>query len=379
MRSNFFRVEGLCVRVLSSEYGCVINKNDEVIKMLGRKASKMLNIIIKGIIISIFMVSALTFTMRDAYATLETEKQVVEGAEIPMQSFDDIKVYVDGIQVEFPDQKPYIDKNSRTLIPVRFVSESLGANVAWFEEIKTVDIINSKARIMLKIGERNCIKDGKEMEMDTEVVVTNGRTMVPVRFVSEALGADVRWVIVNNHGIVFNFTKGQTEEEIQRIVERITLQMQASIHKTKAQREFEKLPDYNIPKNEGLQFHGVGYTVEKAAQFAYDFLHVRTNYDAADVASMDAWVENLSQYYTTLNQEGLGKTKETLIKNGSKASSTILLDSSKIRIEGGRFYVAAIVTNNEDGTVYRADIRIGGHDARPSDLGVGILKWTEIE
>ena len=58
----------------------------------------------------------------------------------PVFAEPDILVYVDGEQVTFPDQEPYIDDNNRTLVPVRFPAEEFGAAVDWIGPEQRVDI-----------------------------------------------------------------------------------------------------------------------------------------------------------------------------------------------------------------------------------------------
>lgn len=110
------------------------------------------------------------------------------------QAESSIAVYVNNKKISFPDQKPYINKDNRTLVPVRFVSEALGANVKWDEEIRMVTINQNGRTIKLRIGEKKANVNGREVVFDTRAIITpKNRTMVPLRFVSEALGADVRW------------------------------------------------------------------------------------------------------------------------------------------------------------------------------------------
>ncbi len=105
----------------------------------------------------------------------------------------DISVLVNGKEVNFPDELPYVNQDSRTMVPVRFVSESLGAKVSWDNDNRMVIIDNEDKIIKLKIGENKADINGKTIVFDTSALIQNGRTMVPVRFISEALGAKVGW------------------------------------------------------------------------------------------------------------------------------------------------------------------------------------------
>ncbi len=138
---------------------------------------------------------------------------------------DTINLAVNGELVTFPDQKPYIDKNNRTMVPVRFPAETLGANVDWLPNTRQVHIVNKAhdalkdADIMVTIDKKNVVVNGQTKYMDTTAVITNSRTMVPVRFISEYLGATVTWHDASRAAHVF--TKGQTKEEQDKIMEQI--------------------------------------------------------------------------------------------------------------------------------------------------------------
>ena len=105
----------------------------------------------------------------------------------------EISVTVDGKTVNFPDAKPFIDANGRTLIPVRFVTESLGATVEWNEELRRVNIKKDNIEIILMINDRRFVVNGRIKTMDTEAIIKEGRTFVPIRYVAEELGATVGW------------------------------------------------------------------------------------------------------------------------------------------------------------------------------------------
>ena len=108
-------------------------------------------------------------------------------------ALSEIRVRVNGTQVYFPDGKPYVDSNSRVLVPVRFVSEQLGAKVEWDAAAKRVTIIDGDKVAILKINSKQIMVNGQVKELDTAAIVKGTRTYVPIRFVSEALGATVKY------------------------------------------------------------------------------------------------------------------------------------------------------------------------------------------
>jgi hypothetical protein len=104
-----------------------------------------------------------------------------------------IIVMINGITVAFPDTQPYIDSNSRTMVPIRFVAENLGSKVSWDEKSKTVTITKNSKIICLVIDSRSYIINSNSMLMDTVPAIKEGRTMVPLRFVGEVLGVQTKW------------------------------------------------------------------------------------------------------------------------------------------------------------------------------------------
>lgn len=108
-----------------------------------------------------------------------------------------VDVYVYGEQVVFPDQKPFIDTSvNRTYVPVRFVSEALGAEVAWEQSTQTVTINKDSQQILLTIDSDKATvgpEPSQIITLDAPAALVNDRTVVPLRFVSEVLGATVDW------------------------------------------------------------------------------------------------------------------------------------------------------------------------------------------
>lgn len=103
-----------------------------------------------------------------------------------------INIYkIDGTQIStiaFDDAKPFIDSNGRTLIPLRAVTESLGAVVSWEPSTSTAKVVLGSKTVELQIGKDFGMVNGKKIMMDTKSIVSNGRSFVPLRFVSESLG-----------------------------------------------------------------------------------------------------------------------------------------------------------------------------------------------
>lgn len=90
------------------------------------------------------------------------------------------------------DVAPII-RNDRTMLPARFVAEALGAKVGWNEEFQRVTITKGDVTIIITIGAKTAIVNGEEVKLDAPAFIENDRTYTPIRFISENLGATVAW------------------------------------------------------------------------------------------------------------------------------------------------------------------------------------------
>ena len=131
-----------------------------------------------------------------------------------------IVVKVNGEEVQFPDAKPYSNKDDRTMVPVRFVSEQFGAKVDWDDPNLTAVICRNGITVRVPIGKdtlnvTNADGSNKTVKMDTRAELHDGRTCVPIRFVMESLDA---WV---GYSDMFNvcqiYADQLTPKEINRL------------------------------------------------------------------------------------------------------------------------------------------------------------------
>lgn len=91
------------------------------------------------------------------------------------------------------DVAPIIE-NGRTMLPVRFVADSLGAKVEWFGEASYIKLTGEDGRVIdMRVGEKGTLANGGYNELEVAPFIRDGRTYTPVRFVAEALGAKVIW------------------------------------------------------------------------------------------------------------------------------------------------------------------------------------------
>ncbi len=106
-----------------------------------------------------------------------------------------VDTFLNGVYIDYEKYdniKPVIE-NGRTLVPIRAISESLGAEVSWDESSQKITIVNDGTNIEMTIGSTIAYVDGVEVTLDTAPEIRNGRTLVPVRFIAESFGLNVEW------------------------------------------------------------------------------------------------------------------------------------------------------------------------------------------
>jgi hypothetical protein len=122
------------------------------------------------------------------FAVIKMEKKTV------LLTIGREKASINGITTAL-DAGPYIDPTAgRTLAPLRFISEALGAKIEWQPSPRRVIIRDGSKEIILTIDSKEVIMNGKTEQNDCAPgIVPPGRTFLPLRFIGEALGAEVAY------------------------------------------------------------------------------------------------------------------------------------------------------------------------------------------
>ena len=103
----------------------------------------------------------------------------------------EVKVDFNSIEIEF--DQPAIISEDRTLVPLRKIFETLGAVVEWDEEERKVTADKNGRIVSITIGSDELYVNGKAIKLDVPAKIINNRTLVPVRAISEAYDCEVRW------------------------------------------------------------------------------------------------------------------------------------------------------------------------------------------
>ena len=128
--------------------------------------------------------------------TMFCSSVAVFGAEMVVT--DKITVTMDGEDMDF-DVEPVME-NDRVLVPFRAIFEALGCNVTYTESDgkQFVTAMRGDNQLIIEIGAYDMCVNGNTEAVDAPAVIKDGRTLVPVRAVSETFGANVEWIDASN-------------------------------------------------------------------------------------------------------------------------------------------------------------------------------------
>ena len=123
--------------------------------------------------------------------TTRAETLLIDGQQIEY-SLSPISLYVNNKPIETKTMNP-IQLEGRVLVPAREVFEAMGANVTWDNTLKKVTIKYKSKIIILTMNQAEATINGAPVSMDVPGKIINNKVMIPIRFVSEAMGLHVRW------------------------------------------------------------------------------------------------------------------------------------------------------------------------------------------
>jgi len=110
---------------------------------------------------------------------------------IPASAATGVTVILDGEVMSF-EVEPRI-MNGRTMVPLRAIFEAMGATIEWDGVTQTVRATKGSTVVVLVIGDTRPTVNGEVVAIDQPGVIVNGRTLAPLRFVAEAFGGTVEW------------------------------------------------------------------------------------------------------------------------------------------------------------------------------------------
>lgn len=152
---------------------------------------KKASLLLAATMLALTLVSAPAGAAVDGGPTASVSGSAAPAALSAAVLSNSVSVVIDGTRLSL--EQPPLLANGRTLVPLRGIFEALGAEVQWTAATRTVTAVKGDTTVSLRIGQSTAAINGQSVRLDAPAVVAGGHTMVPLRFVSEALGANVQW------------------------------------------------------------------------------------------------------------------------------------------------------------------------------------------
>lgn len=155
--------------------------------------------------------------LKEQHKDKEKRKELIKKiVQLRKQNHDDSKaVFVNGKDLKF-DVPPVI-KAGRMVVPVRPITEAMGAQVTWNVETKTITIVKEadgvKTEIVMVVGASVATVNGVEVQIGAQAEVTNNRTIVPLRFIAETFKLKVEYDDETGSAIIDNEDEDSITEE----------------------------------------------------------------------------------------------------------------------------------------------------------------------
>jgi len=197
-----------------------------------------------SVLVSAVMVGAVLVTGGTVSAKSSVHEETVLSAT---QEIKLANVKIDGVLQKF-DQSAIV-KDGSTLVPLRGVFEGLGAKVEWNQVTQTVTGTKGSTVIKLTVGKSTATVNGKIVTLSAKAEIINGSTMVPLRFIAEALGAKVEWeaptytAVITSSGGSSVVTPTPTPKPVEEsaTVNGIKVQYGKHTYGSKNQKEYDKV------------------------------------------------------------------------------------------------------------------------------------------
>ena len=195
--------------------------------------------------------------LKKALCVLMSTGMLFSGVTVAYGEESNISLQINGSEISAEVPPTIID--GRTMVPVRAIFEAVGANIDFDAETKTITAKKGDATVNMTVGTKVATVNSKEVQLDAPVVIVNGRTLAPARFVAETFGYTVQW---------------DSENKIVKII---------GGESTEFYKDYSDLPDYGsfsgatLLGNEKINvdgFVGQGYI--------YDFKYDKSKFSSGD-------------------------------------------------------------------------------------------------
>lgn len=319
-------------------------------------------------IISAVVITALTITnSTPVIAASAKPVSIVSKAE------ERIPIIVDNMEIAC-DQSPVIIED-RVLVPLRAIFEALGAEVHWNNDERSVIAMRSDITVSLTIGSTTLYKNGKPIYIDVPAQIINNKTLVPVRAVSESFGADVEWdsiarvvkIFTNSGEIPDEGTPSEPENpDVDEPTEPDDPAIKPGNPEVKPPEEEQPSIDEqekNVKYNDALLNLRYGYSYEAY----YAFKDLADYKDSNTLMQQAYWLNQLSYNATRLQYQDFYEQRESY-PILTEAEITQLMPTTTWLQPGLQYIGGAYLNFNYDGT--------GRYKMVATDYGPDQIMWT---
>lgn len=220
--------------------------------------------------------------------------------------YDGVIVEIDSLATSFDVQPIIVD--DRTLVPMRRIFELFGAKVDWNESTQTVTAKKNDLELSLTIGSDKVTKNNDEITLDVPAKEINGRTLVPLRFVSEALGATVNWnektqtVEINSNGNLVpkrRVASPEPEEIVDDYAEGTLIDRMENFTKV-----YQKSGSWSVKKDDRPAL-GVAYRANRTSKETGTLVYkIDTGINSIKVKAFHGGTDGLKQYNFYVSDDG---------------------------------------------------------------------------
>ena len=265
----------------------------------------------------------------------------------------EIKVLVNGQQLQF--DVPPQTVNYRTMVPVRAIFEALGARVDWYEDTQTIIATGSDGKIVsLTLNSNTMYVHGTPVTLDAPAYETGGRTLVPVRAISEAFGSKVDWYEDTQTVAITSVSSAPSEPVNPAPVSRYT-------------ESFDKL--YNLIISKGTNVKDGIYCYTYNSSLNVSFYAGTLNNDKVIFISTGGDSIDITLYLEDENSI-IGHPWVVIKYNGTKTLEVDYERNGQVKVVEGNMTQTSSETLNSLYNVFDMIIGQIGSDVKISDFGI---------
>ena len=130
-------------------------------------------------------------SIKNVFCVLLSATMLLGGVSAVYGGEKSISLQINGSEISAEVPPTVID--GRTMVPVRAIFEAVGANIDFNAETKTITAKKGDTTVNMTVGAKIATVNSKEVQLDAPAVIVNGRTLAPARFVAETFGYTVQW------------------------------------------------------------------------------------------------------------------------------------------------------------------------------------------